>query len=52
MSRFDLWTIRENIRRFRELLKDLPDREKRWTLEQLLAEEEAKLPPEEEQQLS
>jgi hypothetical protein len=47
--RFDLWTIRENIRRFRELLKDEPDGEKRRTLERLLAEEEARLPPKEEQ---
>ena len=38
------WVIRQNIRRYRELLKVEPDGEKRRTLEKLLAEQEARLP--------
>ncbi len=39
------WTIRENIRRFRDLLKGERDGNRKRVLEKLLADEEAKLPP-------
>lgn len=39
------WVIRQNIRRYRALLKSEPEGEKRRTLERLLAEQEARLPP-------
>jgi hypothetical protein len=45
----DEWIIRENIRRFRELLKSEPDEEKKRVLENLLAAEEAKLTPGDQQ---
>jgi hypothetical protein len=45
----DEWIIRENIRRFRELLKSEPDEGKKRVLENLLAAEEAKLTPGDQQ---
>lgn len=45
MSRF---TVTENIRRFRQLLTEPLDTQRRRTIETLLAAEEAKLPDEPE----
>jgi hypothetical protein len=41
----DDWIIHENIRRFREILKDERDDSLKRVLEKLLADELAKLPP-------
>lgn len=41
----DDWIIHENIRRFREILKDEQDESMKRVLEKLLADELAKLPP-------
>jgi bacterioferritin (cytochrome b1) len=43
----ETWAIYENLRRFREMLKNEQDEAKRRTLEKLIADEEAKLPLEE-----
>ena len=39
------WVIRENVRRYREQLKTEKEPDKRRVLEKLLAEQEARLPP-------
>jgi hypothetical protein len=52
LSMLDPWTIRANIRRFRELLKDEKDEHERRTLEELLAGEESKLLSEDERKAS
>jgi len=41
----DTWAIRENLRRFRDMLKTEKDESKRRILEKLISDEEAKLPP-------